>query len=315
MSGKLRFRHVEGFRAVVQTGTATGAASLLNVTQPAVSQLMSEFEAIVGFPLFDRRGGRLVPTSMASMLFDEIDRCFTGLHHVDSYCAQLRESQSHAITIAAIPNMSLTLLPIAIGRYRRDVAKDFFTLFSRHSDDAFHLVGTQKADIGFGSKPISLPGIECEPISSYTAICALPPDDSLASKSEISVKDLDGKPFIATSRSEASYERFQALFLSEKVQVSTVMECPMVAAACALVENGIGITLIEQCAATFFAGRNIALRRLVPEVPITYYAYWLKKPEPRFKLSTFISILREEGRKMSEALDKRLDTATAKLGH
>ena len=81
MTVKLRFRHIEGFRAVMQTGTATGAASLLNVTQPAVSQLMTEMEGAVGFALFDRRGGRLVPTSHAALLFDEIERCFTGLDH------------------------------------------------------------------------------------------------------------------------------------------------------------------------------------------------------------------------------------------
>jgi DNA-binding transcriptional LysR family regulator len=43
----------------IQTGTVTGAASLLNVSQPAVSQLMTEMKVAVGFALFDRRGGRL----------------------------------------------------------------------------------------------------------------------------------------------------------------------------------------------------------------------------------------------------------------
>jgi len=163
MTVKLRFRHIEGFRAVMQTGTATGAASLLNVTQPAVSQLMTEMEGAVGFALFDRRGGRLVPTSHAALLFDEIERCFTGLDHVNAFCARLQNSDAHA-------SMALTLLPVAIGRYMTDVAKDFFTLFPRHSNEAIRLVGSQKADIGFGSTPVALPGIHCEPISTHEAI-------------------------------------------------------------------------------------------------------------------------------------------------
>ncbi|MEA2816604.1 MAG: hypothetical protein QOI93_4305, partial [Rhodospirillaceae bacterium] len=139
MTVKLRFRHIEGFRAVMQTGTATGAASLLNVTQPAVSQLMTEMEGAVGFALFDRRGGRLVPTSHAALLFDEIERCFTGLDHVNAFCARLQNSDAHAIVVAAVPSMALTLLPVAIGRYMTDVAKDFFTLFPRHSNEAIRL--------------------------------------------------------------------------------------------------------------------------------------------------------------------------------
>ena len=304
---RLRFRHIEGFRAVMQTGTATGAASLLNVTQPAVSQLMTEMEAAVGFALFDRRGGRLVPTANADLLFDEVERCFTGLDHVNAFCARLQSSNAHAIVLAAVPSMALTLLPVAIGHYTSEVAKDFFTLFPRHSNDAIRLVGSQKADIGFGSKPASLPGIHCEPISTHDAICALPPGHPLAAKASISARDLHGQPFITMSRTEGVYEIVEEIFRREKVDVANVAECSMTTAACALVENGVGLTLVEQGAATLFAGRSIVLRPFVPSVPVTFYAYWLDKAPPPFRRNAFVEILKKEAHKMEAALDKQLD--------
>jgi len=137
----------------MQTGTATGAASLLNVTQPAVSQLMTEMERPSVSPCSTAAADGWCRRPTPSLLFDEVERCFTGLDHVNAFCARLQNSGAHAIVLAAVPSMALTLLPVAIGRYMTDVTKDFFTLFPRHSNEAIRLVGSQKADIGFGSKP------------------------------------------------------------------------------------------------------------------------------------------------------------------
>lgn len=310
MRGALRFRHIEGFRAVMHTGTATGAASFLNVTQPAVSQLMREMETVVGFALFDRRGGRLVPTANAERLFDEVERSFTGLAHIDAFCRQMKKAEGHAIVIAAIPSMALSMLPAAIGRHVREVARDFFTVYPRHSNDALRLVGSQKADIGFGSRPVSAPGIHCEPISTYQVVCALPRSHPLAAKAVVRVRDLHRQPVITPSRTEGVFEAAEVLFRREKVDVDAVADCPMTAAACALVENGVGVALVEHGAAHFFLGRPIVLRRLSPSKRITFYAYWLEKTEPRFRRNAFIDLLKQEAQRMEAALDEHLKLDT-----
>lgn len=300
---KLRIRHIEGFRAVMQAGTATGAASLLNVTQPAISQLMTDMEAIVGFPLFDRRGGRLAPTANAEQLFDEVERCFTGLRHVSSFCNQMRKADGHAIVIATIPSMALALLPSAIGRYVKSVQPDFFTLYTRHSNDAVRLVGSQKADIGFGSRPINAPGIHCEKVSSHDVVCALPVDHPLTRKQAVTARDLRHQPFITLSHDEGVGEEVENMFRRQKVEVNAVATCPMTTAACALVENGVGIALVEHGAAAFFTDRRVALRRFTPSIRATFYAYWLEKATPRYRRPSFITIVKEEARRLELALD------------
>jgi DNA-binding transcriptional LysR family regulator len=314
MPVKLRFRHIEGFRAVMQTGTATGAASMLNVTQPAVSQLMTEMESAVGFALFDRRGGRLEPTPNAALVFDEIERCFTGLDHVGAFCDRLKNSSARAIVLGAAPSMALSLLPIAIGRYVADVAKDFFTLFPRHSNESIRLVGSRKVDIGFGSTLASLPGIHCEPISTYQTVCVLPPDHPLASKRHVSACDLQGEPFITMSRTEGVHAVIEDIFRRENIEVANVAECTMTTAACALVENGVGITLADPVGASFFLSRRVAIRRFFPAAPVTFYAYWLDGVAPHFRRDAFIEILKNQARQMEVQLDRHLD-ATAPTGH
>src|SRR6185437_7231050 len=50
---------LEAFRAVVDSRSVTAAAQALGITQPAVSGQIAKLEESVGFPLFERAGGRL----------------------------------------------------------------------------------------------------------------------------------------------------------------------------------------------------------------------------------------------------------------
>ena len=70
----LEYRHLEAFRAIMRAGTATGAGLMLGMSQPAVSRLLAQTEALAGFPLFERVRGRLVPTQLAHALHEEAER-------------------------------------------------------------------------------------------------------------------------------------------------------------------------------------------------------------------------------------------------
>ncbi len=72
----LTLRQIEVARAVMVTGTIAGAARLLNVSAPGISRLMKYTEASLGFRLFDRRAGRLVPSEQARHVFAQINAVF-----------------------------------------------------------------------------------------------------------------------------------------------------------------------------------------------------------------------------------------------
>ena len=51
----MSFRQIEAFEAVMKTGSMTLTGKLLFITQPAVSRLIIELEAELGFKLFERK--------------------------------------------------------------------------------------------------------------------------------------------------------------------------------------------------------------------------------------------------------------------
>ncbi|WP_160018317.1 LysR family transcriptional regulator, partial [Raoultella sp. 18093] len=65
----MNLRQIEAFRAVMVTGSVSGAARLLHVSVPPISRLLSHTESRLGFALFERIKGRLHPTAEARRLY------------------------------------------------------------------------------------------------------------------------------------------------------------------------------------------------------------------------------------------------------
>ena len=56
------------FIEVYRVGTVSGAAQVLHLTQPAVSQHVAALESALGNPLFQRTPRRMVPTEAGQRL-------------------------------------------------------------------------------------------------------------------------------------------------------------------------------------------------------------------------------------------------------
>ncbi|WP_374448570.1 LysR family transcriptional regulator [Stella sp.] len=76
----LRYRTLAAFHLTAEARSATRAAELLGITQPAVSQLLAGLERAVGFPLFARGAGRgLEPTPEARELLADVRRVLESM--------------------------------------------------------------------------------------------------------------------------------------------------------------------------------------------------------------------------------------------
>jgi DNA-binding transcriptional LysR family regulator len=89
----MRARQLEVFRTIMRCGTLTEAARSLNVSQPALSQVLFHTEDELGFKLFDRVKGRLVPTPEAEELYPEVDRIFGDIEILRRTASELKAGQ------------------------------------------------------------------------------------------------------------------------------------------------------------------------------------------------------------------------------
>ena len=106
----MRLRHIEVFHAIYISGSITGAAELLYVSQPSVSKVLSHAEQQLGFPLFHRNKGKLTPTAEAEIMFPEIKRIYQQLKTVRHLAGNIGNGATGIINLAVTPALGFDVL-------------------------------------------------------------------------------------------------------------------------------------------------------------------------------------------------------------
>jgi hypothetical protein len=107
----LDLRQLDAFAAVMSAGSITGAARLLGRSQPAVTRLIQDLEANLGFELLHRNGPRITPTDQGLLFHDEVERLLVGLKHIADRAQAIAKLRVPTIEIAAIPALAAGIIP------------------------------------------------------------------------------------------------------------------------------------------------------------------------------------------------------------
>jgi DNA-binding transcriptional LysR family regulator len=273
----MNFRQLELFRAVMISGTASRAAELLQITQPAVSRGVGELERTLGFSLFDRVKGRLVPTPEGKLFFRDVNASFIGLDRLRSSAAQIRDFGSGSIRIASLAALGSTLVPRAIRTFRKRHPQIAITLQILSSSLVRELVANQQFDIGLAADEVDLSGVDHRVFGSFRALCAVPEKHPLAARKIIRPEDLHEQPFIALAPEDHARQRISEILAAANSRPQIIVETPNSATVCALALEGIGVGIVNPAAADGFAERGLLFRPFEPEV--YFESYLLFRPD------------------------------------
>jgi LysR family transcriptional regulator, transcriptional activator of the cysJI operon len=87
------------FKAIYETGTLTGAAEALYISQPGVSLHLSSLEAYVGYKLFDRTSRKMVSTERGKVLYNYIQEALCKLEEAEQHFHKSTEKEKPTISI------------------------------------------------------------------------------------------------------------------------------------------------------------------------------------------------------------------------
>ncbi len=87
------------FKAIYETGTLTGAAEALYISQPGVSLHLGALEAHVGYKLFDRSSRKMVSTERGKILYNYIQEPLNKLQAAEQHFNKTTEKERPTISI------------------------------------------------------------------------------------------------------------------------------------------------------------------------------------------------------------------------
>jgi len=116
----MNLRQLEAFRATLRSGSITGAAKLLAISQPSVTRLIKELEKSVGFPLFARSGRGLASTVDGRRFGDAVQSMFTGTDELRETAAAIRDSTHGEVQMGVTPVLLYQVTPEAIAKLHQN---------------------------------------------------------------------------------------------------------------------------------------------------------------------------------------------------
>ena len=113
------------FKAIYRTGTLTGAAQELLISQPNVSQHLASLEAYVGKQLFERKPRRMVPTHYGHLFYGQIVEAVEKLEHVEAEFRYISNSNIPLTCIGAPKEFFYGMLAPRIGKAPANLVFEF----------------------------------------------------------------------------------------------------------------------------------------------------------------------------------------------
>lgn len=254
----------------MEAGTVVGAAQLLNISQPSVSAHIANLEHSLKIQLFIRQGGRVVPTAEAHLLHDEAGHVVRGMARLRRLAADIQQLEAGRLIVGAYPALSSIVLPRFIGDFARRHPKLHLAFLPEASIRIAELVASKQLDIGLMTMPVIDPATTCDLIFETASVCVLPMDHPLAKADVIDASDLRDETFIALGREDGSRQAVDRSFEDAGISVEPRFEAHFSDSACALVAEGLGVSVIDPYAAERWRGQ-IAILPFKPYVPCHVY--------------------------------------------
>jgi DNA-binding transcriptional LysR family regulator len=289
----VRLRHIEVFHAVYTARSVTRAAEILNCSQPSVSKVLSHAEQQLGYSLFERVRGKLVPTPEAERLFIQVNEVNTSLDRLRQVAINLREAEEGRIRIAATPALGIELLPAAIAEYRAVHRDVFFAVETRHHDGVCRALTDSGVDIGLAFSADARAGIAAQSLGTGSFCILAPADTDFGTRRYLTMQDIEGLPYVSLDRRGPLGRLVSAHIESSGVQLQPIAFSETYHLGKSLVAQGAGVMIADQV--TAFSGGCEGLRvwPLEPELGFEITVLHLENLPMSRICREFVSQLRE----------------------
>lgn len=269
----MELRQLEAFVAVMSVGSVTGAARVLSRSQPAITRLVQELEAEIGYALFTRNGPRLTPTEQGFLLFEDAERALAGLRRIHERSAEIARGEAQPLLLAATSALAVGLLPQALKRVEAQTGAAAVQLRTASPEQVVHAVLSGAVQLGASSLPLEHRGLQVHWIVQLACVAVLPQHDPLTACDKVPLAALAQRRLITMSNPFRLRHRLDAVLAEAgraAGQHEALIETNSSINAQALVRAGLGVAVLEPLTAHGAPMDGVVVRPLDTDIPFFF---------------------------------------------
>ncbi|MEZ5697151.1 MAG: LysR family transcriptional regulator [Sphingomonadaceae bacterium] len=273
----MRLRQIEIFYHVYRTGSISGAARELLVSQPSVSKVLRHLEDQLHFSLFRREKGRLVATDEAHELFGDVERIYDMIGLLRNSAEHIRNRKGGHLNLGTLPSIGLNFAPRVIANLREREPDFSFGITTLHSADLIDALVEKRCDICLGFPVEHDERIESMAIAEIDLLLVAPPDMNDYAGDAISLEQLDGVPFIGIKDTGPAGVLLSDALARAEASPQVVVTAHTYHVAMSLVAMGQGMAVVDQYSAEAEEYRGLDCFRFNPPLKMQVSAYFLQE--------------------------------------
>jgi DNA-binding transcriptional LysR family regulator len=272
----MNLRQLEVFQAVMQAGNMSAAARLVCITPSAVSKTIAHTELQLGYKLFTRARGALVPTPEAIVLFDASTPIHGKLDELRKIAANLRQVAQGRVRLAALPSISHELLPSVLQQHAQRHPGVHVEVRTLHQDQMAQALLTRSVDFALGFCAHPHPQLTGRQLACGRLHAAMPREiwqRALRAHPRDPMRFLAGTPMIRLVGDDPLREFIDELVARLRVGTQAGIEVQTSGLAVELVRRGMGWTVVDFLTAANLDSRCMVALELrdLPRVPLFSY--------------------------------------------
>lgn len=266
-------RQLEAFVAVMTIGSITGAAKLLERSQPAITRQIQELELGLGEALLHRNGPKVTPTALGYVLYEEAERIVNGVRRIQQHAQRATPVPCPPLLVSATSALSLGIVAPALAECNARLAVGKIELLSVRPEKVVRDVLHGMADVGVCSLPVDYQEICVHWIAEVPCKAVLPDDHPLAALDTVPIAALARERLIGMHNPhrlkqhiDAALRQAGASTPQARIETNSSMN------AQALVRAGLGVAVLDPITLRGAPLPGLAYRDLDVRIPFHFGA-------------------------------------------
>lgn len=237
------------FVVVAEEGNFNRAARRLHIAQPPLSRAMQQLEALVGYPLLDRKSRPLDLTPLGKLLYEQSLLIISRMEDVEAMVKAAAGSHRRRLVVGYVASTIYARLPELIREFRKAAADVELVLIESTSLEQIAALKDGRIDVGFGRIRFDDPAVRRIILREEKLVAAFPIGHPLAlQEGPISLRELAMEPQIIYPRMpRPSYaDQVISLFRDHALEPHIVHEARELQIAIGLVAAEEGVAIVPE---------------------------------------------------------------------
>ena len=199
----MNLNQLRAFYMVIKTGSFSGAAEELCVTEPAVFIQVRSLERHLGFTLLDKFGKELRPTEAGRVLYDYGEKIFTLVEEATKAVQELQDLKKGFLRLGVTQPLAQYLMPVLISAFQDKYPRIAVSMDGSSSRELVEGILQHRYELAVVARVPYPEKITYIPYTRDDILLVVSPHHHLATRDTVSLSELAKEPVILTDAKSA----------------------------------------------------------------------------------------------------------------